>query len=261
MGLAYAMGGTSMLLMALLFSVVINAGAYWFSDKMVLAGTGAQEISKSDDPQLFADTKELADKMGLPMPKLYVMNDPQPNAFATGRNPNNGVVCVSTGLQQLLDRGEVRGVLAHELAHIKNYDILTSSIAAVVAGAVSNIANIFVFFAPSSEDGPNPLVSLAMLILSPIIAMIIQFAISRTREYEADATAAEYTGAPQDLASALQKIEAYVHQRPMHNVNPAYNSLFIQNPISGQNFAELFSTHPATEKRVKKLMNMNLAAA
>lgn len=259
MGVSYAVGGQQMMFTGLLLSAGMNFFAYWFSDKMVLMGAGAQPLDPAAAPELYDDTKELAAKMKIPMPKLYISPDPQPNAFATGRNPANGVVCVTEGLIRSLDRGEVRGVIAHELAHIKNYDILISSVAAVFAAALSNIGNFFFFFGGNREgENNNPLSAIGgiiMLILAPIAAMLLQFAISRAREYEADATAAHYTGRPRDLAHALIKIEQIAHAAPMA-VNPAYASLYIQNPLHGGGIMELFSTHPLTEKRVAKLMRM-----
>ncbi|MCX7996458.1 MAG: zinc metalloprotease HtpX [Patescibacteria group bacterium] len=258
-GISYLIGGRGAMMSGLLIAVVMNFFAYWFSDKMVLMGTGAQPLDPNSAPELYNDTKDLAHKMGIPMPKLYITADTQPNAFATGRNPKNGVVCVTEGLVRALDRNEVRGVIAHELAHIKNYDILISSVAAVFAAAISNIGNFFfIFGGGSQQENRSPLAAIgeiAMLVLAPVAAMLIQFAISRTREYEADATAAEYTGRPQDLARALLKIEQVARATPM-DVNPAYASLFIQNPFSGEGMMELFSTHPLTEKRVAKLMRM-----
>lgn len=263
MAFSYLIGGRGALLMGLMIAVVMNFIAYWFSDKMVLAGTGAQPLSKDQAPHVYHDIEELAHKMNLPMPKIYLVNDMQPNAFATGRNPSNGVVAVTRGLVEHLDRNEVRGVLAHELGHIKNYDILIATIAAVFAGAISSIADIFMWGSifgggNNDEEEGNPMNAIGgilMLFIAPIAAMLLQFAISRTREYEADATAAQYTGHPQDLANALVKIERIARNHPMA-VNPAYASLFIQNPFHAQGIMELFSTHPATEKRIARLMRI-----
>jgi heat shock protein HtpX len=263
MGVSYALGGRSAIWIGFAISLVMNLGAYWFSDKMVLTATGAREISESDAPHIFADVRELSKEMGIPMPRLYMTDDPQPNAFATGRDPAHGAVAVTRGIVDALDRDEIRGVLAHELAHIKNYDILISTIAAVMAGTISSITDIFMWSGllgggRNEEQDRGPLGAVAGLIsiiLAPIAAMLIQFAVSRSREYAADATAAEYTKDPRSLAQALVKIQRIAQAHPMQ-VNPSYAPLYIQNPIGGQFFAELFSTHPLTEKRVAKLMHM-----
>lgn len=261
MALCYILGGRNALYFGFLFAVVLNFGAYWFSDKMVLAGTGAQQIDRTEAPQLYDDVNELRKKMNLPMPKLYIIDEIQPNAFATGRNPNHSVVAVTRGLMENLERDEMRGVLAHELGHIKNYDILISSVAAVFAGAISSIGDLFFwtgFMGGNNDDDDNPMGAfggILMMIIAPIAAMLIQFAISRTREYEADATAAQYTKDPKALASALIKIERIATQRPMR-VNPAYAGLFIQNPFQLKGVMELFSTHPLTEKRISHLMRL-----
>lgn len=261
LAISYALGGSNALIIGFIVAFVMNVGSYWFSDKIVLSMAGANELSREDAPDLFEDTAALARKMKLPMPKLYMSPDLQPNAFATGRDPKHGVVCVTQGLVQGLSREEVRGVIAHELAHIKNYDILISSIAAVLAGAISSVGDIFFWtgLAGSGDDkerGPlGAIATLVMIIIAPIAAMLIQFAISRTREYAADATAAEYTGNPKALAHALIKIQQIATAYPMQR-NAAISSLYIQNPGGLQGIQELFSTHPLTEKRVEKLMNM-----
>jgi heat shock protein HtpX len=255
--ISYLIGGTSALLIGLGIALVMNIGSYWFSDKIVLSMAHAKPLERSDAPDVYQDVAHLAKKMDIPMPKLYVSEEAQPNAFATGRDPKHGVVCVTRGLMQHLERSEMRGVLAHELAHIKNYDILTSSIAAVMAGGISGFAELFFWFGMgSSEDSPNPfgiIGSLAMVILAPIAAMLIQFAISRTREYAADATAAEYTGEPRSLANALVRIQEIAEAAPMRS-NPAMSSLYIQNPGGFDGIQELFSTHPLTRKRVERLI-------
>lgn len=258
---SYIIGGRSAIYIGFILALVMNFVAYWFSDKMVLMGTGAKPLERAQAPQLFDDVEELAKKMSLPMPRLYLVDEVQPNAFATGRNPKNGVVAVTRGLVENLDRNEVRGVLAHELGHIKNYDILISTIAAVLAGALASVADMFFWFGlgggnDEEDSGPVGMIgSILMIILAPFAAMLLQFAISRSREYEADVTAAQYTKAPEDLAHALVKIERIAHARPMH-VNPAYASLFIQNPFNAKGIMELFSTHPTTEKRIARLMRM-----
>jgi heat shock protein HtpX len=261
LAISYALGGSNALIIGFVIALVMNLGSYWFSDKIVLKMAGAKELSRSNAPELFEDTAALAKKMKLPMPKLYMSPDVQPNAFATGRDPKHGVVCVTQGLVQGLSREEVRGVIAHELAHIKNYDILISSIAAVLAGAISSVGEIFFWtgLAGGNNDedrGPlGAVATLVMIIIAPIAAMLIQFAISRTREYAADATAAEYTGNPKALAHALIKIQQIATTYPMQH-SAAISSLYIQNPGGLQGIQELFSTHPLTEKRVEKLMNM-----
>lgn len=261
LAISYALGGSNALVIGFIIALVMNLGSYWFSDKIVLSMAGAKELSRENAPELFEDTAALAKKMKLPMPKLYMSPDVQPNAFATGRDPKHGVVCVTQGLVQGLSREEVRGVIAHELAHIKNYDILISSIAAVLAGAISSVGEIFFWtgLAGGNNDedrGPlGAIATLVMIIIAPIAAMLIQFAISRTREYAADATAAQYTGNPKALAHALIKIQQIATAYPMQH-SAAISSLYIQNPGGLQGIQELFSTHPLTEKRVEKLMNM-----
>ncbi|MFW5704085.1 MAG: zinc metalloprotease HtpX [Patescibacteria group bacterium] len=257
--ISYLIGGSQAIIFGIGIALVMNVASYWFSDKIVLKMAGASPLSREQAPDIYQDVSSLAKKMEIPMPKLYMSQDQQPNAFATGRDPKHGVVCVTQGLVSTLNRDEVRGVLAHELAHIKNYDILTSTIAAVLAGAISSIAEIFFWFGLGGGDGedsgPLGLIgSIAMIILAPIAAMLIQFAISRTREYAADATAAKYTGEPQQLAQALIKIQQVASVRPMYK-NAAISSLYIQNPGGMKGIKELFSTHPLTEKRVEKLMN------
>ena len=235
-------------------SLIMNLGAYWFSDKIALAMAKAKELDESQAPQIFADVRDLCQKMGLPMPRIYVSPEMQPNAFATGRNPSHSAICVTQGLLQVLDRDEVRSVLAHELGHVKNHDVLITTIAAVVAGAISSIANIAIFF-PSNDNDRNPFAEILMIILAPIAATLIQLAISRSREYAADATSAEYTNKPRDLADALIKIDNVAQNVPM-NVNPAFASLYIENPLSGNGISRLFSTHPSTADRVARLMQM-----
>lgn len=260
-GISYMIGGSNAIFIGLGIALVMNGVSYWFSDKIVLSMAGAQPLDKRQAPDIYQDVSILAKKMNIPMPKLYVSPDMQPNAFATGRNPSHGVVCVTQGLLQALPRDEIRGVLAHELAHIKNYDILTSSVAAVLAGAISSIAELFFWFGlgrNDEESSPLSAVgSILMLILAPIAAMLIQFAISRTREYAADETAARYTGEPRALANALVTIQRVAQIAPMHH-SPAISSLYIQNPGGLSGIQELFSTHPLTEKRVEKLLHLTV---
>ncbi len=252
----YFLGGSSGIVMFLGFGIIMNFVSYWFSSNIALAMNGAKKVSKSDFPSLYTDVEELSGKMGIPVPKVYVSNQPQPNAFATGRSPKSSAVCFTKGLLDHLNREEVKGVVAHELAHIKNYDILTSTIAAMIAGVISSMANVFMFsnmFGGNSENRNGGILGmLVVMILAPLSATLIQFAISRTREYSADATAAKYVGSPDGLMSALEKIEGFARQIPM-DVNPAFSSLYIQNPLSKGAFVQLFSTHPPTSKRIAEL--------
>lgn len=253
----YFVGGTNGALLFFGFSLIMNLVSFWFSDRIALSMSGAQPIDRQQAPGLYSDTEAIASKMGIPTPKLYIINQPQPNAFATGRNPSNSAVAVTQGLIQALNREEVRAVIAHELGHIKNRDVLISTIAAVIAGTISSLANMALWFGGGSDDdNGNPLAALLLIILAPLAATIIQLAVSRTREFQADATAAKYTGQPRNLASALLKIEDYVRQVPMQ-VNPALSTLYIQNPISGRGMANLFSTHPSTADRVARLEQMS----
>jgi len=254
-GVGTLIAGRSGATIFFIISLVMNLGAYWFSDKIALSMAHAQPIDESQAPQTYADIRELTQKMSLPMPQIYVSPEAQPNAFATGRNPGHAAVCVTQGLLQALDRQEVRAVLAHELGHVKNHDILITTIAAVVAGAISSLANL-AFFIPSSNDNDrNPVGSLIAIIVAPIAATLIQLAISRSREYAADATGAQYSGSPRDLAEALVKIEDISAQVPM-NVSPSMATLYIGNPLHVEGIAALFSTHPKTADRVAKLLEM-----
>ncbi len=250
----YLLAGQSGAIVFLLISFVMNFFSFWFSDKIALASAGAQELSEASAPEIHADVAEIANKMGIPKPRVYVINSQQPNAFATGRGPSNSAVALTGGITKMLDRDELRGVIAHELGHIKNRDVLTSTIAATIAGAISSIANIALWFG-GDDDNANPLTALLVAIFAPLGATIVQLAISRSREFDADAAAAHYTGQPRSLASALIKIEEYSRAIPM-NVNPAYSSLYIQNPLGGQSIARLFSTHPPTAERVARLEQM-----
>ena len=256
-----AMGGRQGMMIALLLAVGLNFFAYWNSDKMALAMNRAREVSVGEAPDLHALVARLANRAGLPQPKVYVVDDPTPNAFATGRDPEHAAVAVTTGILQVLDRYELEGVIAHELGHIKNRDILISSIAAVMAGAISYLASMaqwaMLFGGGRSEDegGSNPLVMLVTMIVAPLGATLIQMAISRSREYIADATGAEICGNPRSLASALNKLANYNAQRPM-DVNPASAQMYIVNPLSGGSIASLFSTHPPMEERIRRLLAM-----
>jgi heat shock protein HtpX len=256
-----AMGGQQGMTIALLLALGLNFFAYWNSDKMALAMNRAREVSVAEAPDLHALVRALAARAGIPTPRVYVVDDPTPNAFATGRNPEHAAVAVTTGILQVLDRYELEGVIAHELAHIKNRDILIGSIAAVMAGAISYLATMaqwsMLFGGGRSDDqeGSNPLVMLVTMLVAPLAASLIQMAISRSREYIADATGAAICGHPQSLASALSKLANYNAQRPM-NVNPASAQMYIVNPLSGGSIAGLFSTHPPMEERIRRLMSM-----
>jgi heat shock protein HtpX len=259
--LGRAIGGTGGMVVAFVVAVVMNVGAYWFSDRIVLAMTRAQPIAPEEAPELYRMVERLCERARLPMPALYVIQDPTPNAFATGRDPHHSAVAVNSGLLQMLGREEVEGVIAHELSHIRNRDTLISTVAATIAGAISMLAQFaFLFGGGSSDDreeggGANPLFLLLMVIVAPFAAMIMQYAISRSREYLADRTGAEISGRPLGLASALRKLEMAAEMRPMEVV-PATAPLFIVNPLRGQAWANWFSTHPPTEERIARLEAM-----
>ncbi len=250
----YLINGISTAIIFLIFGVLTNIISFWFSDKIALSFSGARELKKEEAPQIFNIVNDLSLKMNIPSPRIYITNSAQPNAFATGRNPKNGVVCVTRGLLNLLREDEVKGVIAHELAHIKSRDILISTIAAVMAGIISSIAQIGIFFGGNDRDR-SPIVDLLILILAPLSATLIQLAISRSREFEADYLASKYTNDPKSLADALIKIEQYVKGAPQENINPAFASLYIQNPLRGGFLVEIFSTHPSTIKRVDRLLS------
>lgn len=255
-GVGYLVGGTGGMLIALLVAAGMNLFAYWNADKMVLRHFRAQEVDpRHPDPRVQAylqDTLMLAERAGLPAPKIYVIDNPQPNAFATGRNPENAAVAATSGLLGLLTRDEIRGVMAHELAHVKNRDTLTMTVTATIAGAVAMLANFALFF---GDRDRNPIVGLAIMFLAPIAASLVQFAISRAREYEADRIGAEIGGEPEALARALEKIEGYARQRVNMDAerNPAMAHLFIINPLAGRGADNLFSTHPNTRNRIAQL--------
>jgi heat shock protein HtpX len=252
-----ALGGTSGMVIALLFAVTINMAAWWFSDKMALKMSRAREVTPAEAPELHRMVEILAQRAGIPKPSVHIIDSPAPNAFATGRSPAKGAVAVTTGITQVLNRDELAGVIAHELAHIKNRDTLISSIAATIAGAISMLADMaiwsMIFGGGDEEEGAGG--GIMMLFLAPIAALIIQMAISRSREFVADAEGARILGDPQPLADALRKIEMSVKQRPME-VQPATSHLYIVNPVFG-GLAGLFSTHPATDKRIAKLQEMS----
>ena len=256
-----AMGGQQGMTVALLIALGLNFFAYWNSDKMALAMNRAREVSPMEAPDLHALVAGLAERAGIPKPKVYVVDNATPNAFATGRNPEHAAVAVTTGILQILDRHELESVIAHELAHIKNRDILIGSIAAVMAGAISYLATmaqwamLFGGGRSDEEGGSNPLAALIMMLVAPLAASLIQMAISRSREYIADATGAEICGRPKSLASALNTLANYNAQRPM-DVNPASAQMYIVNPLKGGAITGLFSTHPPMEERIRRLLAM-----
>lgn len=257
--------GQGYLILAAVIALAMNVGAYFFSDRMVLAMHGAKEVSPAEAPELHRMVEELARNAQLPKPRVFLMEDPQPNAFATGRNPEHGVVAVTTGLMGLLDARELRGVIAHELAHIKNRDILVSTIAATIASAVTFLANAAGFISAfaggnqddEQEEGLSPVQSLVLALVAPIAATLIQLGISRSREYLADRTGAEICGDPEALAQALQKLEQGAQMMPSPAARPATASLFIVNPFAGAgSILQLFSTHPSIPERVRRLRAM-----
>ena len=264
MAIGSAIGGKNGLMIALVFAGLMNFVGYWFSDKIALSMSGAQQVSESEAPDLHRMVRELCRRAELPMPRLYVIPSATPNAFATGRNPEHSAVAVTSGIMNILSRDELEGVVAHELSHIKNRDILISSVAAMIAGAISQLAHMAqwaMMFGGMSRDrdedsgGGGLLGGLAMMIVGPIAAMLIQMAISRSREYQADATGAEICGRPLSLANALLKLENGNHRFPM-DVNPAQAQMYIVNPLTAGGIAKLFSTHPPMAERVKRLQDL-----
>ena len=261
-GLLLAIGallGGRWITIMLVVAIVLNGVAYFFSDKIAIRAARAVPVSEAEFPELSQIVRGLADRAGMPMPRLYVSPSPQPNAFATGRNPENAAVAVTQGILPILDRRELEGVLAHELSHVQNRDILISSVAATIGAVITWIAQL-AFFLPlggDDDDGGNPLAALLMLILAPIAALLIQMAISRSREFGADSSGARLTADPLALASALRKIEAYARGTPPATTNPSTAHLFISNPFKGgAGVANLFSTHPSTAERVDRLERM-----
>jgi heat shock protein HtpX len=258
-------GGRHGLAIALVIAVGLNFFSYFFSDRMALAMYSAQPVTPQENPDVYARVfplvQSLAQRMGLPMPKLWLIQDPSPNAFATGRNPQHASVAFTAGVLQLMNNQELEGVVAHELGHVKNRDILTSSVAATLAAAITFLARMAFWFGGSRDDEDrSPWAGLLMLILAPIAAGLIQMAISRTREYAADETSAHVTHNPDELISALGKLESYSKRIPMQDVNPATAHLFIIQPFSGQSMLRLFSTHPSTEDRIARLEAMRRGA-
>src|SRR5215475_2023918 len=256
MGVGYLLGGSGGALIAFLIAAATNFFAYWNADRLVLSMHGAQEADERTAPEFVHIVAELANRAGLPKPRVYLMDNPQPNAFATGRNPHHAAVAATTGLLDLLSHEEGTGVMAHELAHIKNRDTLIMTIAATIAGAISMLPRFGMFFRHrENHSGPGPIATLLMTLLAPFAAMLVQMAISRTREYAADNLGARICGNPQSLASALAKIDEGAHE--IENVsaeqNPGTAHLFIINPLSGRGLDNLFSTHPSTENRIAAL--------
>lgn len=257
----FLIGGEAGMLIALAIAAAMNLFAYWNSDRMVLSMYGAREVDARTAPEFHGLVAELAQRAGLPMPRVYVIDNDQPNAFATGRNPENAAVAATTGLLHSLSREEIAGVMAHELAHVKNRDTLIMTITATLAGAIGMLANFAMFFGGSSDNRNNPLGiigSIAIMILAPIAAMLVQMAISRSREYAADRMGAEIAGDPAGLASALQRISGAAERIPNEQAerSPATAHMFIINPLHGRGMDNLFSTHPSTENRVAALMQL-----
>ncbi len=260
-GIGGLVGGTGGAILFLIIAGVMNFFAYWFSDKMALRMAGAHEVTEEQEPQLFAIVRDVAQLSKMPMPRVYVIETDSPNAFATGRNPKHAVVAVTTGIRSILTERELRGVLGHEMGHVKNRDILTSSIVATIAGAIQMIAQVLMFsslFGGRRNQNQNPLLMIAAIVIAPIAATLIQLGISRSREYAADKTGAEVTGDPEALASALEKLQRGVAYRPMQET-PAQQSvsaLYIVKPFSGGGLSKLFSTHPPLEERIARLRSM-----
>ena len=255
-------GGLQGMTIMLVFGVVMNFFTYWNSDKMVLAHYRAQEVNARTAPRLYGIVKRLADRAKLPMPKVYIIDSPVPNAFATGRNPEHAAVAVNTALADMLDEDELAGVLAHELSHVKHRDILISTVAASMAGAISTIAQWGMFLGGGRDENGesrNPFATILVMILAPMAAALIQMAVSRSREYMADKSGGELCGNPNALADALLKIEAFARRRVMPGATEATAHMFIINPFSGVNMRQLFSTHPPTEERVRLLREQALA--
>jgi len=257
-----ALGGKQGMTIALIFAVGMNFFAYWFSDKIVLKMYRAKEVSESEKPELYGIVRRLAQKAEIPMPKVYIMEQEQPNAFATGRNPKHAAVAVTTGIMRILSQEELQGVIGHELTHVKHRDILISTIAATIAGAISYLAHmaqwamIFGGHRGDDDEGGSPIAAIAMMIVGPIAALIIQMAISRSREYAADIGGAKLAGNPRYLSGALKKLHS-ASQKIHMDANPATSHMFIVNPLSGGGILKLFSTHPPIEERISRLESMS----
>ena len=253
-------GGTSGMILALGIGLVMNGISYFFSDKIVLAMYGAQIVDEAQAPELYAIVANLAQRAGLPMPRIAIIPEDTPNAFATGRNPDHAVVACTEGLMRLMSRTELEGVLAHELGHVKHRDILISSMASVLAQAIMFLSRMAMWVTPRDEEGrPNPLAGILIAILGPVAAILLQMAISRSREYMADAFSAEITGRPDQLASALERLEAYNHRIPMMHAEPTTANMMIVNPLTGGGLMSLFSTHPPIQARIERLRRMQVA--
>jgi len=260
MGVGQAMGGQQGMVLALLVALGMNFFSYWFSDKMVLKMYNAREVDENTAPGFYRMVRDLAQKAELPMPRVYIIDEEAPNAFATGRNPQHAAVAATAGIMRVLSERELRGVMAHELAHVKHRDILISTISATMAGAISMLANFAMLFGSRGSQGrsSNPIVTIAVMILAPLAASLIQMAISRAREFEADREGAEISGDPRALASALDKIHRYARGIPLQATerHPETAQMMIVNPLSGSGLRGLFSTHPATEERVARLLEL-----
>jgi heat shock protein HtpX len=260
MAIGAMIGGRSGMTLALVLALGMNFFSYWFSDQLVLKMYNAQQVDETTAPQFYRMVAELAQRAGLPMPRVYLIQEDAPNAFATGRNPEHAAVAATTGILRVLSERELRGVMAHELAHVRHRDILISTVSATMAGAISMLANFAMFFGGRDDEGrpANPIVGILVAILAPIAAGLIQMAISRAREFEADRGGAEISGDPQALASALQKIERYARGVPLEasERHPETAQMMIVNPLSGGGLRGLFSTHPTTEERVERLLAM-----
>ena len=255
------LGGERGMILALIFAAVLNFVSYFFSDKIAIMSSGAKPVTREQLPRIYEIVERLCAKTGLPMPKLYVIPTQSPNAFATGRNPQHASVAVTRGILQILNDDEMEGVLAHELGHVRNRDILISSVAATIAGAITMLARMaFWFGGGDDERRGSPIAAIAMMILAPFAAMLIQLAISRSREYGADETGAHFTGNPHALASALQKLEQWSQRVPMA-ASPSTAHLYIIKPLLGMNFGNLFSTHPPTSERIARLTGMEAGQA
>lgn len=260
-----AIGGQQGMMIAFFLALAMNFVSYWFSDKIVLAAYGARPIDEAAAPRLYAIVHRLATRADIPMPRVYLIPSETPNAFATGRNPQHAVVAVTEGIMRILDEEELEGVLAHELSHVKNRDVLISTVAATLAGAITYLAHMAQWAAmfggrsrDDDEGGSNPIAMILLAVLAPIAAMLVQMAVSRSREFQADATGARVAGRPWGLAKALEKLQMANQAMPMANATPATAHLFIVNPLSGQTLMRLFSTHPPLEERIARLRAMRV---